>query len=111
MVKLETRIPAGFLNGITALVPQVSGFNIEVRLHVCTLTRGCMHIQHWPGAACTCIAQSAHWSKGLPCTMYRVVCARVEGVEAGSVEDHVIYCTHGVVSCLSTSLLPVEAAG
>ncbi|GLC42609.1 hypothetical protein PLESTB_001118600 [Pleodorina starrii] len=32
LVKLETRVPAGFLNGITALVPQVSGFNIEALL-------------------------------------------------------------------------------
>ncbi|GIL77225.1 hypothetical protein Vretimale_3094 [Volvox reticuliferus] len=32
LVKLETRIPAGFLNGLTALVPQVSGFNIEALL-------------------------------------------------------------------------------
>ncbi|EFJ44243.1 hypothetical protein VOLCADRAFT_65045, partial [Volvox carteri f. nagariensis] len=31
LVKLETRVPAGFLNGLTALVPQVAGFNIEVR--------------------------------------------------------------------------------
>lgn len=31
LVKLETRIPAGFLNGIQALVPQVAGFNLEVR--------------------------------------------------------------------------------
>ncbi|KXZ42102.1 hypothetical protein GPECTOR_204g384 [Gonium pectorale] len=29
LVKLETRVPAGFLNGLTALVPQVAGFNIE----------------------------------------------------------------------------------
>ena len=34
MVKLETRIPAGFLNGITALVPQVSGINIDVSKHM-----------------------------------------------------------------------------
>ncbi|GAX80954.1 hypothetical protein CEUSTIGMA_g8389.t1 [Chlamydomonas eustigma] len=29
LVKLETRIPAGFLTGLSALVPAVSGFNIE----------------------------------------------------------------------------------
>ncbi|GFR41987.1 hypothetical protein Agub_g2667 [Astrephomene gubernaculifera] len=32
LVKLETRVPAGFLNGLTALVPQVAGFNIEALL-------------------------------------------------------------------------------
>ncbi|GLI59486.1 hypothetical protein VaNZ11_001371 [Volvox africanus] len=32
LVKLETRVPAGFLNGLTALIPQVSGFNIEALL-------------------------------------------------------------------------------
>ena len=31
LVKLETRIPAGFLSGLTALVPAVTGFNLEVR--------------------------------------------------------------------------------
>lgn len=40
MVKLETRIPAGFLNGITALVPQVSGINIDVSL--APLLPGCL---------------------------------------------------------------------
>ena len=30
-VKLETRIPAGFLQGLSALVPQASGLNLEVR--------------------------------------------------------------------------------
>lgn len=29
MVKLETRIPAGFLQGLSALVPQASGLNLE----------------------------------------------------------------------------------
>ena len=31
LVKLETRIPAGFLSGLTALVPAMTGFNLEVR--------------------------------------------------------------------------------
>lgn len=64
MVKLETRIPAGFLNGITALVPQVSGFNIEVRLHVCTLTRGCMHIHC---SECALVQRSPEYH--VPCRM------------------------------------------
>lgn len=29
MTKLETRIPAGFIGGLTALVPQVAGVNFE----------------------------------------------------------------------------------
>lgn len=29
LVKLETRIPAGFLGGVTALIPQVAGMNLE----------------------------------------------------------------------------------
>ncbi|KAG2454848.1 hypothetical protein HYH02_000680 [Chlamydomonas schloesseri] len=32
VVKLETRVPAGFLNGLSALVPQVSGLNIQSML-------------------------------------------------------------------------------
>jgi hypothetical protein len=30
-VKLETRIPAGFLSGLAALIPDVAGINLEVR--------------------------------------------------------------------------------
>eukprot|EP00877_Chromochloris_zofingiensis_P009259 jgi/Chrzof1/4587/Cz14g19090.t1 len=30
MTKLETRIPAGFIGGVTTLIPQVKGFNLEV---------------------------------------------------------------------------------
>jgi hypothetical protein len=29
-VKLETRIPAGFLSGLAALIPDVAGINLEV---------------------------------------------------------------------------------
>jgi len=29
MMKLETRIPAGFIGGMTALIPQVAGVNFE----------------------------------------------------------------------------------
>jgi len=52
-VKLETRIPAGFLSGLTTMVPAVGGLNLEVRACVCVLT--------YLGQAChVCACEHVH---------------------------------------------------
>eukprot|EP00967_Tisochrysis_lutea_P000448 scaffold563_cov29-Tisochrysis_lutea.AAC.4 len=69
-IKLETRIPAAFLSGLTALVPNVSGLNLELQASYIPVSF-MLFLLSWPCSTCNCavhdragIAGPHTWEQG-----------------------------------------------